>query len=106
MADFSNTVPGVYIKEPAPSPPIAGVGTSTAGFVGRVKGAARLKDAPTLLPIQATSFDGFQGAFTAVPGGPTYDLSAPESRELNAAVKGFFVNGGTRCFIMPVAAVT
>ena len=77
--------PGVYIEEFAPGAPIAGVGTSTAAFVG-VAANGEL-DTPTKL----TSWDGFKEAYGAHPV-PGYYLWY--------AVRGFFENGGQVCYVV------
>ena len=99
--------PGVYVEEIDAGPrPIAGVGTSTAGFVGvtdrgPVFGKPRL--VTNFLEFQRT-FGGFlpepstAGAWSAdaAEGGHwwTFPLS----------VKGFFDNGGQRLYVKRVAA--
>jgi len=75
--------PGVYIEEVAfRAHPIEGVSTSTVGFVGAA-------DSPRLLS-GITSFVDFERQ--AVSGSSAY---------LSSAVRGFFLNGGTRCFVAP-----
>ncbi|HVD29904.1 MAG TPA: phage tail sheath subtilisin-like domain-containing protein, partial [Mycobacteriales bacterium] len=77
--------PGVYIEEFAPAPPIQGVGTSTAAFIGP---AARGElDTPTKL----TSFDAFKSTFGDRPLNGFF---------LWYAVRGFFENGGQVCYIV------
>ena len=90
MATFPN-LPGVKIQEVLlGSPPIAGVGTSTAGFVGKAPDAAVAVDT---VPVQITSFDQFKA---------TYVGAATRSTNLSRAVRGFFGNGGTECFVVNV----
>ena len=77
--------PGVYIEEFAPGAPIQGVGTSTAAFIG-----------PTLAgpmdePRRITSWDQFLATFGALPA-PGFWLWY--------AVRGFFDNGGTDCYVV------
>ena len=82
--------PGVYIEEFAPGAPIQGVATSTAAFVGT---AARGPiDEPTLIQ----SWDAFEREF----GGIVADQ--PKSY-LGHAVRGFFLNGGTACYVVRAA---
>jgi uncharacterized protein len=77
--------PGVYIEEfHLASHPIEGVPTSTAGFVA-VTGRG-----PLLGPI--TSFADFARVATANLG-----------TNVPLAVRGFFQNGGQRCFISQIA---
>src|SRR5262245_24926491 len=78
--------PGVYIEEVAfRARSIEGVSTSTAGFIG-------VADRPQLLS-GITSFVDFERQ--AVSGLSVY---------LSSAVRGFFKNGGTRCFVALIAA--
>ena len=78
--------PGVYIEEvPFASRPIQGVSTSTVGFVA-VTGRG-----PLLGPL--TSFAAFEHVAT-----PNRSVNLP------LAVRGFFENGGQRCFISQIAA--
>src|SRR5215204_1022881 len=84
---FVNT-PGVQINEVRLGPPpIAGVGTSTAGFVGQSPTAGRFPDVARLV----TSAD----QFTA-----DYIQAATTSTPLSRAVLGFFANGGTACYVV------
>jgi phage tail sheath protein FI len=79
--------PGVYVEEiSSGSHPIEGVSTSTAGFVG-VSGRG-----PLLGPL--TSFVEFEQAVTSNAGG-----------NLALALRGFFDNGGQRCFVSQIAPV-
>jgi hypothetical protein len=78
--------PGVYVEEVQfASFPIQGVSTSTVGFVG-VTGRG-----PLLGPL--TSFADFERATT-----PNLAVN------LSLAVRGFFENGGQRCFLSQIAA--
>ncbi|MEM7119206.1 MAG: phage tail sheath family protein [Chloroflexota bacterium] len=78
--------PGVYVEEVSSgNKPIAGVSTSTAGFVG---GTERGPLAPQFI----TSWLEFQRWY----GGYT------ESSYLAYAIEGFFTNGGQRCFVARV----
>ncbi|HBB33105.1 MAG TPA: phage tail sheath family protein [Cyanobacteria bacterium UBA8803] len=90
--------PGVYVEEiPSGSAPIAGVGTSTAGFIGVI--ASTDDTSPTVMPVPAgqvilcTNFTEFKtsfGDFSEIAGQNT----------LAHAVYGFFRNGGTRCYVV------
>src|SRR5689334_11925927 len=102
--------PGVYVEEvPSGIKPIAGVGTSTAGFVGGVadnvtmpvlpgrtgdKAADRYPVADTGTPKLVTGWEQFKNAFGDVQTG---------NRTLAHAVYGFFNNGGGRCWVSRVA---
>ena len=76
--------PGVYIEEFAPGPPIQGVGTSTAAFIG----PARSGDLDT--PTKLASWDAFQEQF----GPPVSGFF------MWYAVRGYFENGGQICYIV------
>jgi uncharacterized protein len=77
--------PGVYIDEFTPGAPIAGVGTSTAAFIGVAASG------PLDLPTKVTSWDQFKRIYgeQPVPG-----------FQLWYAVRGFFQNGGTVCYVV------
>ena len=81
--------PGVYIEEFAPGAPIEGVGTSTAAFVGVAK------KGPILEPTLIQSWD----AFVEIFGG---FVDTPFTGYLDKAVFGFFLNGGTTCYVLRV----
>jgi uncharacterized protein len=81
--------PGVYIEEFTPGAPIQGVGTNTAAFIGTASRGPI--EAPTLIQ----SWDAFESRF----GG--FIAEQPTSY-LAPAVYGFFLNGGTACYIVRV----
>jgi uncharacterized protein len=81
-------VPGVRIEEFTPGAPIAGVGTSTAAFIGVCA------DGPLNEATQITSWDNFRALFGAAPAPGFY---------LWYAVRGFFENGGTLCYVTNVS---
>jgi uncharacterized protein len=105
--------PGVYVEEvPSAVKPIAGVGTSTAGFIGIVANNVTMPFrpgrplnpqnivpgdlypvAPANQPQLVTSWEGFKNTFGDIQGG---------NKTLAHAVYGFFNNGGTRCWITRV----
>ncbi|HMQ35312.1 MAG TPA: phage tail sheath subtilisin-like domain-containing protein [Chloroflexaceae bacterium] len=97
--------PGVYVEEvPAGARPIAGVGTSTAGFIGLVAGGVEMPLLPgseterhslarANEPRLVTSWEQFKAAFGDIQAG---------NLVLAHAVYGFFNNGGTRCFVCRV----
>ena len=108
--------PGVYVEEvPSTARPIAGVGTSTAGFIGEVAddvdmplkpGKTGIKDdgnkepddfynlAPMGEPRLVTSWEQFKNSFGDIQ---------TDNQTLAQAVYGFFNNGGTRCWVIRVA---
>src|SRR5262249_43017540 len=81
--------PGVYIEEFTPGAPIQGVGTSTAAFIGT---ATR---GPIGKPTLIQSWDTFVATFGDLPQGPS-----PSYGYLAPAVYGFFLNGGTTCYVV------
>lgn len=109
--------PGVYVEEvPSAIKPIAGVGTSTAGFIGVVPDDVTMpllpgrtgkkpdgtpepndfyKVAAAGEPQLITSWEGFKTKFG--------DFQA-KNATLAHTVYGFFNNGGTRCWITRVTA--
>ncbi|MEM9189375.1 MAG: phage tail sheath subtilisin-like domain-containing protein [Myxococcota bacterium] len=82
--------PGVIIQEvPFGPPPIEGVSTSTAGFVGET-----LFGQSEGAPVLVTSWPDFQRKFGGFVAGT----------DLAYAVRGFFENGGRRAYIARVTA--
>ncbi|QDF96891.1 phage tail protein [Azoarcus sp. DD4] len=87
--------PGVYIEElPSGSRPIEGVGTSTACFIGYVVRG------PVATPVLIGSWDDYQRSF----GGLREDNSTPRGDEMGHAVSAFFMNGGTKAYIVRAIA--
>ena len=77
--------PGVYIEEFAPGAPIQGVPTNVAAFVGpAAKGEINV-------PKKLTSWDDFLKYYGQRPLNGFF---------LWSAVRGFFMNGGTVCYIV------
>jgi len=110
--------PGVYVEEVASgSAPIAGVGTSTAGFIGVISSK---KNSPSGSKKDSTS--GSDEATTSVSDDGTTPVPTQEVKlctnfgefkkffgdfsqdsdqnTLAHAVYGFFRNGGTRCYVV------
>src|SRR4051812_48003888 len=82
------TYPGVYVQEISSGVrTIVGVGTSIGMFVGRAQKSQLYK------PVQCLSFEDFERAFTSVFAGS----------DLTRAVKLFFQNGGTQCYVSRIA---
>jgi uncharacterized protein len=110
MKIFEN-VPGVKILEVRlEASPLVGVGTSTAGFVGKAP-STDIDDPPAGItpPVQfpdeahlVTSADQFLAEYIGDtdPKKRTTSKSTPLSR----AVLGFFANGGTRCYVYNLSA--
>lgn len=104
------TAPGVYVEEVSSgNKPIQGVGTSTAGFIGAVSSHVKMPQKPdgsgaytvhtdTNKPQPVNSWLEFSQKF-----GDGIQLG---NQYLAHAVYGFFNNGGTRCWVAPIAAET
>ena len=86
--------PGVYVEEyESGAVPMEGVGTSTAGFVGLAeKGDVIGK------PQLVTGFSDYVRIF----GGYLSETKFGDKRYLPYAVEHFFINGGSRAFVMRV----
>src|SRR5437868_5618291 len=90
--------PGVYIDEFAPGGPIAGAATNIAAFLGPLaKGPVVLEDGPVKYPVKITSFDQFKAQFGARPAPGFFTWYA---------IRGFFENGGTACYVHRVSNAT
>ena len=85
--------PGVYIEEvDSGARPIEAVGTSTVGFAG-------VAPNPDVLIGQAVAINNWTQFVKAfVPDG--YKSDKPN--DLANAVQGFFLNGGSRCYVAPI----
>ena len=77
--------PGVYIEEFAPGAPIQGVQTNIAAFIG-LASSGELDE-----PTKITSWDQFLATFGTQP---------LPGRYLWYAVRGFFENNGTVCYVV------
>lgn len=85
--------PGVYVEEiEIGAKPIEGVSTSTAGFLGVAE-----KGPTEGLPELITSFADFQRKF-----GSYLPESYGKYRFLPYAIESFFINGGSRCYVLRV----
>ena len=84
----SVSYPGVYIDEFTPGPPIQGVGTSTAAFLGPTASG------PILKPTLVTSWDQFKQIYGSQPLPGFY---------LWYAVQGFFTNGGQLAYVVRIS---
>ena len=117
--------PGVYVEEvPSSVKAIAGVSTSTPGFIGVISGDTIDVPAPNpnfdpTKPVDATTNPpAVTSAFTLAAAGDVKlctnftefkkyfgDFSADAGqRNLVHAVYGFFNNGGSRCYVVRVKA--
>jgi hypothetical protein len=108
--------PGIYVEEVATAAPIAGVGTSTAAFIGvwadpwpnpeatepdkTAIPSSMTKPAAIGEVVACTNFTDYKTAFG--------DFSAANTNQnyLAHGVRGFFDNGGTFCYVIRVAAET
>jgi hypothetical protein len=89
--------PGVYVEEmPSASKPIEGVGTSVAAFVGLAPGG------PVNTPMQISNWS----QFARVYGDPQNPENGPfmEGAYLAHSVYGYFLNGGSLCWVVRVGA--
>ncbi|MCE7936998.1 phage tail sheath family protein [bacterium] len=93
--------PGVYIEELPVAGPIEAVGTSTAAFVGPALAG------PMNKPVKVTSWDQFVATFgknveTEFGTNRTPYSAFPRRLYMPYAVRGFFDNGGTVCYVVRV----
>src|SRR5215211_4649505 len=104
MATLLN-LPGVRIDEVRlGAPPIAGVGTSTAGFVGQ---APRANPSIGKEPHLVTSADQFFADYIRDPSNPDDETKGAQTNtKLGNAVLGFFQNGGTECYVVDMGTET
>ncbi len=79
--------PGIYVQEFTPGAPIQGVGTSTGAFVGTAAMG------PINQPTRLSNWDAFKNVFGGF-------IAETTPSYLAAAVYGFFLNGGTSCYIV------
>lgn len=95
---FGYQAPDVYIREESGGArPIQPVGTSTPGFIGVAPfaNAHRLNGSPEVVAIN--NWTEFVKEFCTDGDGNMY-----ASTRLSHAVYGFFVNGGSRCYVANV----
>ncbi len=89
--------PGVYVEEVPAAAPIVGVGTSTAAFIGVWQETDQsLAKAGDVVPC--TTFSDFKKAFG------DYSKKLEGQNILAHAVRGFFDNGGTFCYVARAAS--
>ena len=111
--------PGVYVEEvPSAIRPIAGVGTSTAGFVGVVADDVELPLRPGRSGVTADGTTEPADHYPVAPAGEPQLVDGwhafvtafgdiqDGNRVLAHAVYGFFNNGGGRCWVTRVASGT
>ncbi|HEX9671578.1 MAG TPA: phage tail sheath subtilisin-like domain-containing protein [Thermoanaerobaculia bacterium] len=90
--------PGVYIEEQTGPGVIAGVGTSTAAFIGPARRG------PLREPRRISSWDEFleHYAVTTTPDGLDPYIVSPRRFYMAHAVRGFYLNGGRHAYIVRV----
>lgn len=95
MFNVINKTPGVYVQEIDVLGPIAGVATSIAAFIGPAKAG------PTNQPFLVTNWTQFINTFGLPDSKGSQDpyIYAPPVMMAHA-VRGFFDNGGTMCWIV------
>lgn len=90
--------PGVYVEEvDTGARPIEAIGTSTAGFVGTAPSAERQGEA-----VAINNWSQFVRIYVRDNGKPE---SLP-GNDLANAVHGFFLNGGSRCYVVNIGNAT
>jgi phage tail sheath protein FI len=91
--------PGVYVEETdSGARPIEAVGTSTAGFVG----VAPRSDVAIGEAVAINNWSQFVRQFVPADLKPE-DAAKLAGNDLANAVQGFFLNGGSRCYVAPIA---
>ncbi len=87
--------PGVYVEEiPSPNKPIEAVSTSTAAFIGLAPGG------PLNQPVEIANWSQFISTYSD-PDDPDKGPFLQDAY-LAHAVRGFFTNGGTLCWVVRV----
>lgn len=111
--------PGVYIEEKNAFPNSAiAVATAIPVFIGYTKKAEREQKSILRIPVRISSYaeyleifgDGFKPRFTVTPatsvkaGGMEYTIQAVSDTTLylHSAIRLFFMNGGSDCYILSV----
>jgi phage tail sheath protein FI len=91
-------VPGVYINEVTSPGVIAGIGTSTAAFIGPAL------NGPINVPTRISSFDDFLATFgLPQPDGSNNPyMVVPRPFYMAFGVRGFYDNGGTQAYVIRV----
>lgn len=93
MVDYETKAPGVYVEEVAAAGPIAGASTSTAALIGTP--AVPIPNGTAGVPVAVTNWTQYTDQF----GG--FKAGAP----LPYAMRGFFDNGGSLAYVVPVKDV-
>ncbi len=96
MADTTYTIPGVYLETPrSRDTRVRGVPLGVAGFIGyaSARKGSDVDPAPgkTPWPVLIQSLEDFEAR-----------IDTPSWGNLEASIRGFFENGGTRCFVVGI----
>ena len=90
MVDYASAAPGIHLEEITPAGPISGAGTSVAALIGTT---ATLPTGDALgKPVPVTSWNAYKDRLGEYKAG----LNLPY------AVRGFFDNGGTFAYVVPI----
>lgn len=90
MVDYATAAPGIHLEEITPAGPIAGAGTSVAALIGVT---ATLPTGDDLgKPVPVSSWNAYKDKLGEYKSG----LNLPY------AVRGFFDNGGTFAYVVPI----
>ena len=90
MVDYATVAPGIHLEEITPAGPIAGAGTSVAALIGVT---ATLPTGDDLgKPVPVSSWNAYKDKLGEYKSG----LNLPY------AVRGFFDNGGTFAYVVPI----
>jgi len=90
MVDYTTAAPGVHLEEFTPAGPISGAGTSVAALIGTASGPVAAADLGTAIGF--TSWNAFRDRLGGFKNGVPLPM----------AVKGFFDNGGTFLYVVPI----
>jgi hypothetical protein len=93
MVDYETKAPGVYVEAIAAAGPIAGASTSTVALIGTP--VAAIPTGAAGIPVAVTNWTQYADQF----GG--YKTGSP----LPYAMHGFFDNGGSLAYVVPVKDV-
>ncbi|MEU4195399.1 phage tail sheath subtilisin-like domain-containing protein [Kribbella sp. NPDC026611] len=90
MVDYATAAPGIHVEEITPAGPIEGAGTSVAALIGTT---ATLPTGDALgKPVPVTSWNAYKDRLGEYKAG----------QNLPYAVRGFFDNGGTFAYVVPI----
>jgi phage tail sheath protein FI len=93
----SYLTPGVFVEEKKPAiQPIEAVSTSVAAFIGVAQKG----------PVNNATLVTSLAEFVRLFGGPIAIISGTQEHYLYYAVRHFFVEGGTKCYVVRVAGYT